>query len=319
MSSTVQRYVNPKLPGSFTGISGFVKNQNVNKVGSVKDLQKLEAYSLHKPIVNKFKRQRVLVDSIDEQFVADLKVLTNWSRQNKGYKYLLVCINAFSKYMYVVPLKSKTGSTLVEAFKAIFKECGFYPKLLQTDMGTEFKNRHFLSYLKKHHVKLFHTFSNLKASIAERGIRTLMERIARYMTYTTSKRYIDALPHIVESYNKTYHRSIKMAPKEVTNSNQTLVYDNLYRTYIDDTKTHPQERSKFNVGDLVRISKQKLTFTKGYQQNWTTEMFRIKKIRYFTRPITYSLEDLDGNQISGAFYQNEISLVQTVQDAATAK
>jgi len=313
--SLKDKYVNSKLPGSLSGISGFVKNQYENKDESTKELQKLDAYALHKPVIKKFKRQRVLVEFLEQQFVADLKVVTTWSRQNKGYKYLLICLNAFSKYMYIVPLKSKTGKTLVDAFTAIFNECGYYPRLLQTDMGTEFKNKLFISYLKKHHVKLFHTFSQLKATLAERAIRTIMEKIARYMTYTKSKRYIDVLPDIVESYNKTYHHSIKMAPVDVNESNQTIVYDNLYKKYFEDMINTPIELPKFKVGDIVKISKEKLKFTKGYQQNWTTENFKINTVRTFTRPVTYTLEDINEEVITGAFYEKELSLVEAVQDA----
>ena len=107
-------------------------------------LQKQETYSIHKPV---FPKNRVIVSGKDDQFQADLIDLSSLSRFNKGYKYWLTCIDVLSKYGWAIPLKTKTGREITDAFAKILKS-GRKPKKLQTDKGTEFLNRIFHAYFK---------------------------------------------------------------------------------------------------------------------------------------------------------------------------
>ena len=100
---------------------------------------------------------------------------------NDGYRYLLVCIDVFSKYAYVVPLKNKTGLSLVEAFKTILAS-GRKPEKIITDQGTEFFNRHFKALLKDKDIELYNSYSETKASFVERLICTLKTKMWRYFT-----------------------------------------------------------------------------------------------------------------------------------------
>ena len=107
-----------------------------------------------------------------------------------------------------------------------------------------------------------------KASIVERFDRTLKTRMWRYFTKTQSVRYVDVLQAFMRSYNDTYHRSIGMAPSEVTSTNQETVWQRLYGHESVGTP-------KFRVGNRVRIGKAKRHFEKGYMANWTEELFTI--------------------------------------------
>ena len=100
-------------------------------------LMRQDAYTLHKPMRRHFKRNRVIVGGIDQQWQMDLADMQSMQKFNDGYRYLLVCIDVFSKYAWVVPLKNKTGPTLVEAFKVILMS-GRKPEKIMTDQGTEF-------------------------------------------------------------------------------------------------------------------------------------------------------------------------------------
>ena len=111
---------------------------------------------------------------IDSQWQADKDDLQHLSLWNQGYKYLLTCINVLSKYVWVVPLKSKTGASLVVAFERIFQE-GRKPARLQTDAGTEFKNKTFQTFLKKENVHYFVTYNETKAQVVERFNCTLKQ------------------------------------------------------------------------------------------------------------------------------------------------
>ena len=72
-------------------------------------LQSKDTYTLHKPVQYNFLRNRVIVTEIDDQWQADLVDISSWARFNKGYKFLLTCIDLFSKFAWVVPLKSESG------------------------------------------------------------------------------------------------------------------------------------------------------------------------------------------------------------------
>ena len=131
-----------------------------------------------------------------------------------------------------------------------------------------------------------------KSVVAERFIRTLKNKIYKYMT--SKNVYIDKLDGIVNEYNNTYHRTIKMKPVDVKNN-----------TYIDFKKGVNDKDSKFKVGDRVRISKYKNIFAKGYTPNWSEEVFIVSKIKN-TVPWTYVINDLNGEEIIGTFYEKEL-------------
>ena len=133
-----------------------------------------------------------------------------------------------------------------------------------------------------------------KSVIAEKFITTLKTKIYKYMTSVLKKVYINKLDDIVDEYNNTYHRTIKMKPVDVKDN-----------TYIDFKKEVNDKDPKFKVGDHVRISKYKNIFTKGYTPNWSEEVFVIKKVKN-TVPWTYVINDLNGEEIIGTFYEKEL-------------
>ena len=217
---------------------------------------------------------------------------------------MLTCIDVFSKYAYVIPLKDKSGQSLVKAFDKIFKT-GQIPLRLQTDKGTEFKNRQLQTFLKKHNVHFFVSHNDdIKASIVERFNRTLKERMWRYFTKHNTRRYVDVLTDLVKSYNNTYHGSIKLAPVQVNSSNQEFVWQNLY-----GQQPTSKPSSYLKEGDRVRISKVKKQFEKGYLPSWTEELFTISVVRRRTIPHTYTLKDDNGEILEGSFYSQELQKV----------
>ena len=114
------------------------------------------------------------------------------------------------------------------------------------------------------------------------------------MTTISKNIYFDVLKDIVNNYNNTVHRTIKMKPINVT--------DDSFAEYNEDSN---KRNPKFKVGDHVRISKCKNIFTKRYTPNWSEEMFVIKKVKN-TVPWTYVINDLNGEEITGSFYEIEV-------------
>ena len=255
------------------------------------------AEELHKPVKRKFKKRRVLVNGNNKIWAADLADMRALSEENDGINFLLLVIDTFNKYGWIVPLKDKKGETIVKALKDIFKESGRRPAKLWTDKGREFFNKDVRDL-----VHLYATENEEKSSIAERWIRTMKEKMFKYFTDYKTNRYIEVLPDLVEDYNNTVHSSTKLTPVEASKEeNELKVWRNLYPDRYKTSRLNP----KFSVGDEVRITKKKKVFEKGYTTRWTNEIFTIKEIRE-TDPITYKLEDLEGEEIKGTFYTEEL-------------
>ena len=113
-------------------------------------------------------------------------------------------------------------------------------------------------------------------------IKTRKNKIYKYMTSISKNVFIDNLDDIVDEYNNTYHRTIKMKPVDVKDN-----------TYIDFEKEVNDKDPKFKIGDYVRISKYKDIFAKRYKPNWSQEVFIISKIKN-TVPRTYVINDFNG-------------------------
>ena len=182
-------------PVSFAGAKPLVDVAPVKGVKTSTTQNWLESqlvYTLHKLARKRFKRNRVIVNGKDEQWQADLVDVQALKKDNDGYRFLLTVIDLLSKYAWVVPLKDKTGKSLVDAFDTIFKKDGRVPKRLQTVAGKEFLIKEFQRFLTSQDVRHFVTYNETKAQIVERLNRTLKNRMWRYFTYQNSQRYLEA-------------------------------------------------------------------------------------------------------------------------------
>ena len=233
--------------------------------------------------------------------------MQQFSKWNKGYKYLLMVIDVFSKYGWIVPLNNKKGETVMIAFQTIFKE-GRIPKYIWVDKGKEFYNKHLKDLLEKHNVQMYSTENEEKSCVVERWNRPITTKMWKQFTIQGNTQYLDMLPKLVKEYNNTKHSSIKMTPIEASKeNNEGTVYFNLYGDMEQVTS-----KPKFEIGDKIRISKYKRKgYDKGYTPKWTEELFTIDNIQY-TNPITYKIKDLRGKDIQGSFYEPE--LVKAKQD-----
>ena len=192
------RYYNPRQPGSFGGLS--IAERYLK--GNVKDfLIRQDAYTLRRPIRHRFRRREIFINGIDDLWQADLADMQSLSLHNDGVKYLLTCIDTFSKYAWVRPLKNKSGLCVKEAFGSISREK--VPLYLQTDKGTEFKNTLFQSQLAGYEIKFY------SSHIVKRFNRTLTTRMYRHFTHSKSYRYVDVL--LVQPYlSQQYRNGIRL-------------------------------------------------------------------------------------------------------------
>lgn len=252
---------------------------------------------LHAPARRNYKRRHYDIRDIDETWSADLVDMQAYT--DKGYKYILTVIDNFSKYAWAKPLKSKSGKDVTAAMASIFKE-GRVCQKLHVDQGKEFYNSQFQALMTKHNVVMYSTYSVVKASIAERFNRSIKSKMFKKFSLNGNYKWVLMLPSLVSEYNNTVHSKIKMKPNQVDEEKA----EELKLTVYSEFQVHDLN-TKFKKGDIVRISKSKTIFAKGYLPNWGTELFTITKVKR-TTPVTYELEDHQGQPIKGCFYKEEL-------------
>ena len=271
-----------------------------------------DAYSLHRTVKRRFPRLRYTVSFIDDVWETDLLQLTNLKSFNDDFSYIMIVIDVLSKYLWVEAMRDKTMTTAASAFKKILSRSGGrICVLLQSDQGCEFTGSSFQKMLKKHGIHFRFTRDPVtKACVVERVIRTLRERIWRYLTHKNTKRYIDVLQNVVSAYNKSVHSGTKLKPSEVDAYNKNLIARHRSQT-VNARGAQLKNNVKYSVGRHVRVSRLKSTFERGYEQNFSQEIFRVKRISKRQGIFTYFLEDLNGEDIDGFFYAQELAPVAT--------
>ena len=310
-------YFDPKHPASYYGpkkLYDAVKSEGKYKIGLHrirKWLQDQETYSLTRGARRKFPRSRVIVEGLDSQFDSDLMDMANISKQNDGYKYILIMIDIFSRKLWCRPLKNKTGLEVAKAMASIFDE-GRVPRYsLRTDRGMEYRSKEVQKLLKERGIHHILTQNETKANYAERVIKTIKHKLFRYIIKHQNHRYIDKLNDVVKSYNTTKHRSLGATPNSITQDTQdeSRLQQYLLRKPNSIKNEKRKLKFKYKIGEIVRISHLKAVFDREYSQKWTGELFKVKT-RYFRQntPV-YTLEDWHGEKISGTFYQPELQPV----------
>jgi len=308
-------YLTPSEPSSLGGIQRLykaAKHHDVPYEDVLEYLQRQEGYTQHKPVRRKFKRRRIISVDVNDQYQVDLADMQKFSDANDGVKYLLTAIDCFSRYGLVEPVKSKKPGEIAEALAKIFKEYGI-PLRLQSDNGGEFTGKPVKQFLQECQVKFFTTNNDdIKCAMVERFNRTLKERLWIYMTQENKYRYIDILSDVVKSYNNSVHSEIGFAPAEVDEPEAMIIREKMI------SEQQPQRRQLFVEGDKVRIAKKKNTFEKGYETNFTDEMFVIKKTVPKENRTMYLLKDLDGEPITGLFYDEKLSKVSKKKEKVSS-
>ena len=223
--------------------------------------------------------------------------------QNNNYKYIMVLIDVFSKRAWAEPMKRMRDFDAAVALEKMIKNIPDVPKSIITDLGTEYYNSKVNSLFARYGIRHYSIRGKHKACVAERFIKTLKGRLEKYFWEKKTHRWADVLDNLVENYNNTYHRSIKMAPNMVTESNRKQVFKNLY------PKLKDKRPARLNKGDQVRILRTKNLFEKGYTRSWSTEIYKIEKTFVEDGVDYYQIADADGNLLPRYKYYWEINLV----------
>ena len=218
-------YYDPNHPAAYGGVEKLYRS--VRKDGKFvlsrsrieKWLVKQEDYALYKEEKTKFLRRRVVAPFVDYQWDVDTADMRRYEDQK--YKYFLLAVDIMSKNVWTVSLRTKTAVDIVKALQTIFKD-GRKPTRIRTDKGSEYVNKDVRKIFKEQQTIHFVTQNIVKASLAEKGIKTIKSRIARFMTHKQSHQWVEAPPKLTTSYNKTYHRGIKRTPASVKPSGSSM-------------------------------------------------------------------------------------------------
>ena len=256
---------------------------------------------LHRPARKKFHRRKVYIKGLNDVWEIDLVEMKPYAKFNGGMKYILTVIDVLSKYAWGIPLRNKNGKDVTAAMEKVFKQSHpRKPKHIHSDQGTEFYNEHFKKLMEKKNINLYSTYTHMKASIVERFNRTLKSLMWKEFGVQGNYKWIKILPELLKKYNTNVHRTIGIRPIDVKRKHVKELLEKVNTINDGVSRT-----VKFKPNDIVRISKYKTLFAKGYTPSWTTELFTVDRVRK-TIPPVYYLRDMNGDLIKGAFYGEEM-------------
>lgn len=301
-------FTNLKSPACYSSIENVYQESKktdplLTRKKVEEELSKSRTYTIHKTKRIRFKRMKTVPIGFMTDMQADLADFQKVSKENDGYRYLLVGVDVLSRRVFTAPVKSKSSKDMRKAFDILLKKTPEFPQFLYTDKGVEFQAKEMKEYFIKHNIQKHVTQSpDVKAAVAERFIRTIKQRLYKYFTEKQTLRWLDAVDSIVNALNHTKNRSTQMRPVDVNFTNAHELWTRLY-----GHESSVNKKSKFKEGDHVRISKAKKAFEKGYLPNFTNEIFTIDTVKKRKEPINYRLTDAKGEEILGKFYKEELS------------
>ena len=273
-----------------------------------RDLTKIfidEIYST--PAKKNYETNKLIYNHIDEIWSIDLADFSDYKiSNNKGFRYIFVIIDKYSKYLWAIPLKNKYSQTITNEFSNILTKSERKPLKLESDRGTEFYNSIFQNFLKLKNIHHYSRFTDKGPSIAERVIRTVRSLLKDPVLEKGKADWLPELPSVVKQYNNTIHSSIKKTPNQASKkSNKRKVYSNL-------KDKREIQKPKYKLGDLVRTADIKRVFSKGDSTNWSFNLYTITEVIHDTIP-SYRLDYLPERYNQNPLLPTKLSLEENNQ------
>ncbi|PIC44703.1 hypothetical protein B9Z55_004981 [Caenorhabditis nigoni] len=266
-----------------------------------------DTYTRHYPKSKSIQHNLWVTTGPDSHHMADLAMLPTLKSHNKGFCYILVVVDVFSRYVFARPLKNKECATVTKAYDEILKSKWRIPTRLYTDKGTEFMGKQFRKLCSD--LGIIHQNpknTNVKACYAENAIMRIKRQLEKWFTTTKSYEWTRILPEVVDGLNTAFMTSLGTTPEKVIWKNAPKIWNRLYG---DTTK----RCAKFKIGDTVRILLDNGPFAKGTRAKWTEEIFKVIKIVPYDIPV-YILADTLDREVDGIWYEEEMVLYNKSDD-----
>ena len=318
----------PGFSGSFTGAENFrhalesEKDIKISRNELYKILRKDPDYVLEMKQVRKtFPRRPMKVHGVGILWQADLGIMYSF----ENFTSFLLCIDVFSRKLFVRALKSKESGEVKEAFKEIFDEAKVIPKKLETDRGSEFLgNRQFFNQKKI----FFKTkIGRHKAAFAEKGIQTVKRRLYRLLRALLTKNWPKYLPTVVDDINNTPNIAIGgLRPSAIKGPEDGpkidkavgLIEDTSFQEQLARQKIYEETQNKFQKGDFVHVDFGPSAFEKGFDTP-NYQLFEITAVDAGKSPPLYKLIDLKKDPVPGYYYKEQLTLASEPRAGETFK
>ena len=264
-----------------------------------------EIYS--SPPRKNYPTNKIIYNHIDEIWSIDLADFSDYKTLNsKGFRYIFLVIDNFSKYLWAIPLKNKYSQNITNEFSNILTTSRRKRLKIESDRGTEFYNSIIHNFLKSKNNHHYSRFTDKGPSIAERVIRTVRNLLKKPIFLAGNADWLSELPSVIKQYNNTVHHGIKMTPVQASKkSNQKLVYNNLK----DDREVR---KPRFRLGQLVRTADIKKVFSKGDSTNYSYEIYTITEFLHDTIP-SYRINYLPERYNENLLLPTKLSLEENNQ------
>ena len=269
----------------------------------MKDITKIfidEIYST--PPRKKCSTNKIIYNSIDEIWSIDLADFSDYkTSNNKGYRYIFIIIDNYSKYLWAIPLKKIYSQTITNELSNLLTTTERSPLKIESDRGTEFYNSIFQNFLKNKNIHHYSRYTDKGPSLAERVIRTVRNLLKKPVFEKGKADWLSELPSVIKQYNTTIHSSTKMTPIQASKkSNEKEVYSNL-------KDNREIQKPKFKLGDLVRTADIKIVFSKGDSTNYSYKLYTITEVIHDTIP-SYRIDYLPERYNENLLLSTKLSL-----------
>ena len=219
----------------------------------------------------------------------------------KGFRYIFIIIDNFSKYLWAIPLINKYSQTITNEFSNILSTSKRKPLKIESDRGAEFYNSIFQNFLKSKHIHHYSRFTDKRPSIAERVIRTVRNLLKKPVFEKGKADWLSELPSVIEQYTNTVHHSIKWKPIDASKkSNEKIVFDKLRDDRI-------RRQQKFKLGQLFRTADIKKVFSKSDSTNYNYKLYTITEVIHDTIP-SYRIDYLPERYNENLLLPTKLSL-----------
>jgi hypothetical protein len=295
-------------PWSFGNSKRILQYENeVTKKSADEFLAQNESYTRFRQHRKSKNYSPIYVYKKRELFQADVVFFTdeNMVKENDGHKYLFTCIDCFTKMAWVFPIKQNNCDSAMASFRQILENCGDRPERLNSDRGSELICKKFGKYLSDMGISHYLSYSLRKCPVVERFNLTIQNLLYKIMAFNRSLKWTEYLEQAMHIYLNRIHNTIKMTPTEAENPRNSPIVRQHLLTYFYKTGKK-KKKARFKVNDTVRIWSKKRTFQRGYDENFSIEYFKIKKVKSNLPVPRYILQDSKGETIIGSFFEDEL-------------